>query len=119
MEANGPADSISHSFRGILEARDTGLFRLAGERTHTAGSVTGLEGRERTGDTPRPSQEKMREVLFVLRHTSVRQCQVSTSGARARDGSLSLAKTSCDFRYISSAMISQSVLWCREGQIKS
>lgn len=68
-----------------------------------------MEERERTGDTPRPSREKMREALFVLRHTSVRQCQVSTSGVRARDGSLSLAKTSRDFRYISSAMISQSV----------
>lgn len=106
MKANGPTESISHSFRGILEARDTRFtFRLAGENTHTAGLVRRVEERERTGDTPRPSRKKMREALFVLRHTSVRQCQVSTSGARARDGSLSLAKTSRDFRYISSTLM--------------
>jgi len=114
MKVNGPADSISHSFKGILEARDTELFRLAGENTQVGrfSEEGGGEGKDR-GHTSSVSG-KMREALFVLRHTSVRQCQVSISGARARDGSLSLAKTSRDFRYISSTMISQSVLRCRE-----
>lgn len=75
----------------------------------------GGEGKDR-GHTSSVSR-KMREALFVLRHTSARQCQVSTSGARPRDGSLSLAKTSRDFRYIPSAVISQFVSRCRGRQI--
>jgi len=49
MKANGPADSISHSFKGILEARDTELFRLADENTQVGrfSEEGGGEGKDR------------------------------------------------------------------------
>jgi len=49
MKANGPADSISHSFKGILEARDTELFRLANKNTQVGrfSEEGGREGKDR------------------------------------------------------------------------
>lgn len=69
MKANGPADSISHSFRGILEARDTGLFRLAGERTHSGGFSDGAggEGKDR-GHTSSVSGKNARGTVCPASH---------------------------------------------------
>ncbi|TGZ48411.1 hypothetical protein DBV15_02765 [Temnothorax longispinosus] len=64
MKTNGPADSISHSFRGILEARDTGLFRLAGENIHGRFSEEGGgEGKDR-GHTSSVSGKNARGRTF-------------------------------------------------------
>lgn len=68
MKTNGPANSISHSFRGILEARDTELFRLAGENTQVRFSEEGGgEGKDR-GHTSSVSGKNARGTVCPASH---------------------------------------------------
>lgn len=68
MKANGPADSISHSFRGILEARDTELFRLADDNVYGGFSEDGGgEGKDR-GHTSSVSGKNARGTICPASH---------------------------------------------------
>jgi len=61
---NSSRPAISHlKLRGILEARDSRSLRSR-RREPTRARTEG--GKGPTGDTPRPSREKMREALFAL-----------------------------------------------------
>jgi len=97
---NSSRPAISHlESRGILEARDSRSLRSR-RREPTRARTEG--GKGPTGDTPRPSREKMREALFALYASHFRSAMSSFDFRResTRRFSLSLAKTSRDFRHV-------------------
>lgn len=106
-------DSISHSFRGILRGTRHKILSAGRRETYIVSLVTmmgkggGREGKDR-GHTSSVSEKNARGTVCPASHF---RSAMSSFDFRRESTRLffSLAKTSRDFRYISSLMISQSV----------
>lgn len=121
MEGNGPADSISHSFRGILEARDTGFVSARGrERTYTASLVRRVEerGKDR-GHTSSVSGKNARGTVCPASHFRSAMSSFDFRREKHATALFLWQRPRATSAMISSAMISQSAPRCREGQITS